>query len=103
MVRYPDVNARLYYDLAYIRKVEEAIAEVYPSDKIKSPVHLAIGQEFICSAVIDHLKESDYACGTYRGHGVYLAKGGNLNAMMAETIWKGNGVCKRKSWFHALS
>ncbi|MGJ8483996.1 thiamine pyrophosphate-dependent dehydrogenase E1 component subunit alpha [Pseudoalteromonas sp. SYSU M81236] len=97
MVRYPDVNARLYYDLAYIRKVEEAIAEVYPSDKIKSPVHLAIGQEFICSAVIDHLKESDYACGTYRGHGVYLAKGGNLNAMMAELYGKVTGCAKGRA------
>lgn len=43
MVCYLDVNVRFYYDLVYIRKVEEVIVEVYLSDKIKSFVYLVIG------------------------------------------------------------
>ncbi|GEK09518.1 thiamine pyrophosphate-dependent dehydrogenase E1 component subunit alpha [Pseudoalteromonas peptidolytica] len=91
------LNARLYEQVALIRRTEEVIAEIYPSDKIKSPVHLAIGQEYICAAVIEHLKASDYACGTYRGHGVYLAKGGSLNSMMAELYGKSTGCAKGRA------
>ena len=36
---------RLYRSLSRIRRVESQIADVYPTDKIKSPVHLSIGQE----------------------------------------------------------
>ncbi|WP_419148804.1 thiamine pyrophosphate-dependent dehydrogenase E1 component subunit alpha [Pseudoalteromonas 'SMAR'] len=91
------LSARLYEKILLIRRAEEVIAEIYPSDKIKSPVHLAIGQEYICTAVIDHLKKSDYACGTYRGHGVYLAKGGSLDSMMAELYGKSTGCAKGRA------
>jgi len=97
MISYSTTEARLYASIALIRRTEEVIAEIYPSDKIKSPVHLAIGQEYIAAAVIDHLKESDYVSGTYRGHGVYLAKGGNLNAMMAELYGKAGGCAKGRA------
>ncbi len=92
-----DLKKRLYETIALIRKAEQAIAEIYPSDKIKSPVHLAIGQEYICSAVIDNLTKSDYVSGTYRGHGVYLAKGGSLKAMMAELYGKATGCAKGRA------
>ncbi|MEC8079993.1 MAG: thiamine pyrophosphate-dependent dehydrogenase E1 component subunit alpha [Pseudomonadota bacterium] len=88
---------RLYASIALTRRVEEWIADIYKSDSIKSPVHLAIGQEYIAAAVIDHLKQSDYVCGTYRGHGVYLSKGGDLNSMMAELYGKETGCAKGRA------
>lgn len=97
MSEFASLEARLYASVALIRRAEEVIAEIYPSDKIKSPVHLAIGQEYISAAVIDHLRESDYVAGTYRGHGVYLAKGGDLNAMMAELYGKATGCAKGRA------
>jgi len=87
---------RLYKSLKRIRRVEEVIAEVYPSDKIKSPVHLAIGQEHISVAVCDLLNKEDIAGGTYRSHAVYLAKGASLPAMMAEMYGKDTGCCRGK-------
>ncbi len=93
----PTTESRLYASIALIRRIEEVIAAIYPTDKIKSPVHLAIGQEYISAAVIDHLGPSDYVAGTYRGHGVYLAKGGDVNALMAELYGKATGCAKGRA------
>ena len=88
--------ARLYRALRLIRRVEERIAEIYPSDKIKSPVHLSIGQEAISVGLCDALNLEDYVSGTYRGHALYLAKGGDLNAFMAELYGKVTGCAQGK-------
>jgi TPP-dependent pyruvate/acetoin dehydrogenase alpha subunit len=87
----PDEFARLYQKLQLIRRVEEEIARIYPSDKIKSPVHLSIGQEAVSVGVCDALRPDDVVAPTYRCHAAYLAKGGNLNGMMAELFGKGAG------------
>jgi pyruvate dehydrogenase E1 component alpha subunit len=87
---------RLYRSLLYIRRVEEAVARIYPSDKIKSPVHLAIGQEAISVGVCDVLRPDDVVGGTYRSHAVYLAKGGDLRGMMAEMYGKVTGCARGK-------
>jgi TPP-dependent pyruvate/acetoin dehydrogenase alpha subunit len=81
----------LYRSLYQIRRVEERIAEIYPSDKIKSPVHLSIGQEAVAVGVCEALAERDIVFGTYRSHAMYLAKGGDLDAMMAELFGKATG------------
>lgn len=91
-----DLVVRLYRNLKFIRRVEERIAEIYPSDKIKSPIHLAIGQEQVAVGVCDALSADDVAGGTYRSHAVYLAKGGSLDAMIAEMYGKDTGCCRGK-------
>jgi pyruvate dehydrogenase E1 component alpha subunit len=87
---------RLYHALNRIRRVEEVIAEIYPTDKIKSPVHLAIGQEHIAVGVCDALKPDDLVGGTYRSHAVYLAKGASLRALLAEMYGKDTGCARGK-------
>ena len=87
---------RLYRSLLYVRRVEEEVARIYPSDKIKSPVHLAIGQEAISVGVCDVLRPDDVVGGTYRGHATYLAKGGDLGGMMAEMYGKVTGCARGK-------
>jgi TPP-dependent pyruvate/acetoin dehydrogenase alpha subunit len=52
--------ARLYRSMYLIRRVEEEIIRLYPSDKIKRPVHLSIGQEAVSAAVCDPLEPRDY-------------------------------------------
>ena len=47
---------RLYRSVRRIRRVEEEVARLYPSDVIKSPVHLSIGQEAVAVGVIDVLR-----------------------------------------------
>lgn len=92
----PDDLARLYHTLRLIRRAEEEVARIYPSDKIKSPIHLSIGQEAISVGVCDVLRPDDLVSITYRGHAAYLAKGGSLNAMVAEMYGKVDGCCRGK-------
>ena len=88
--------ARLYRGLFRIRRAEEEIARIYPSDQIKSPVHLSIGQEAVAVGVCDALRADDAVFGTYRGHATYLAKGGDLPAMLAELYGKDTGCARGK-------
>lgn len=90
------MHSRFYRSLYRIRRAEEEIARVYPSDKIKSPVHLAIGQEGVAVGVCEALRPEDVVFGSYRSHAYYLAKGGDLNAMMAELYGKQTGCAKGK-------
>lgn len=87
---------RIYRSLRMIRRVEEEVARIYPTDKIKSPVHLSIGQESVAVGVCDALEQRDIISPTYRGHAAYLAKGGSLQAMMAELYGKATGCAKGK-------
>ena len=87
---------RLYRSLARIRRVELQIADIYPTDKIKSPVHLSIGQEAASAGVCEALQKDDVVFGTYRGHAMYLAKGGDLPQMIAELYGKQGGCAKGK-------
>jgi TPP-dependent pyruvate/acetoin dehydrogenase alpha subunit len=82
---------RLYRSLYRIRRVEEETARAYPGDRIKSPVHLSIGQEAVSVGVCEALRPSDVVFGSYRGHALYLAKGGSLNEMTAELYGKAGG------------
>ncbi len=82
---------RLYRALYRIRRLEEEVARAYPSDKIKSPVHLSIGQEAVSVGICEVLQPRDIVFGTYRGHALYLAKGGDLRRMVAELYGKATG------------
>lgn len=72
------------------------MARVYPSDKIRSPVHLSIGQEAVSVGVCEALRPDDVVFGTYRSHAMYLAKGGDLRAMVAELYGKQTGCARGK-------
>jgi len=87
---------RLFRTLLLIRRTEERIAAIYPTDCIKSPVHLSIGQEAVAVGVCDVLQASDVAAMSYRGHAVYLAKGGDLRQMIAELYGKATGCARGK-------
>jgi TPP-dependent pyruvate/acetoin dehydrogenase alpha subunit len=91
-----DRYERFYRSLYRIRRVEEEIARIYPSDKIKSPVHLSIGQEAVSVGVCEALRPDDVVFGTYRSHAYYLAKGGDLKRMVAELYGKATGCAKGK-------
>ena len=92
----PELLGRLYRSLYRIRRVEEEIIRVYPSDKIRSPVHLSIGQEAVAVGVCAVLRRDDVVFGSYRSHAMYLAKDGNLKGMIAELYGKATGCNKGK-------
>ena len=74
-----------------IREFEECAADSVSKKEIKTPCHLYIGQEAIATGVCLALKKNDYVWGTHRSHGHYLAKGGPMNALMAELFGKESG------------
>lgn len=76
-----------------IRRVEEAIADRYSEQEMRCPMHLCIGQEAIAVGVCAALTENDVMFSNHRAHGHYLAKGGNLNAMIAELYGRSTGCC----------
>jgi TPP-dependent pyruvate/acetoin dehydrogenase alpha subunit len=91
-----DVFADLYKGMLRIRLLEERIVELYPEQQMRCPVHICIGQEAVATAVCAHLKPTDYVVSSHRSHGHYVAKGGDLKAMMAEIYGKATGCCEGK-------
>ena len=82
--------------MSFIRGVEEEIAKKYDEGKMRCPTHLSIGQESVPSVFSMFVKEKDFCVSTHRGHAHYLAKGGNLNAMIAEIYGKKTGCSSGK-------
>ena len=82
---------QMYRGMLRIRRVEEWIADLVSSGEIKTPCHLCIGQEAIATGICAALMKDDYVWGGHRSHGHYLAKGGNLSAMMAEIFGRKQG------------
>lgn len=76
-----------------IRHVEEAIAERYAEQEMRCPMHLCIGQEAIAVGICAALGINDKVFSNHRAHGHYLAKGGSLNAMVAELYGRASGCC----------
>lgn len=93
---YAGLVPAFFRSLCRIRRVEEEIARIYPTDRIKSPIHLSIGQEAVSVAVCGALRPGDVVFGSYRGHAMYLAKGGDLKRMIAELYGKETGCAKGK-------
>ena len=84
----------LYHDMLRIQKVELHIESLYHLDEMKTPVHLCIGQEAVAVGVCANLNRDDYVSSNHRSHGHYLAKGGDLKAMIAEFYCKETGCSK---------
>ena len=91
-----EVLLELYRKMLKIRKVELKIEELYPEDEMKTPVHLCLGQEAVAAGVCANLSVDDYVFSNHRGHGHYIAKEGDLKAMIAELYCKRTGCSKGK-------
>jgi TPP-dependent pyruvate/acetoin dehydrogenase alpha subunit len=66
------------------------------SDVMKTPMHMSTGEEAICAGVCQALAPSDQVLGTYRSHGLYLAKTGETDRFFAEMYGKAAGMAKGK-------
>ena len=88
------LKINLFKKIYKIRKVEERISQEYSKNEIRCPVHLSIGQEAVAAGVCLNLKKNDEIISTHRSHAHYLAKGGSLNAMIAEIYGKVDGCAK---------
>lgn len=89
---HPDLK-RLHLEMLRIRVIERRIAERYREQEMRCPVHLSIGQEAVAVGVCAHLQPADKVMSAHRSHGHYLAKGGNVRAMIAELYGRADGCC----------
>ena len=89
-------SLNLFHHMYRIRTVEEEISRRYSEGKMRCPVHLSTGQEAIPSTFALTITKDDFTVSTHRGHAHYLAKGGDLNAMIAEIYGKSTGCSKGK-------
>lgn len=92
----PELKKKLFFDMLRIRLIEEAIAGRYHEQEMRCPVHLCVGQEAIAVGVCANLSSEDYVMSTHRSHAHYLAKGGDLKAMLAEIYGKVTGCSSGK-------
>ena len=86
----------MFLSMLRIRMVEEEIARLYTEQEMRCPVHLCTGQEAPPVGVSAHLTASDLVFSGHRSHGHYLAKGGDLKAMLAEIYGRVTGCARGK-------
>ena len=79
-----------------IRRFEEIASEKFRAGDIYGVVHAYSGEEAVAVGVCEALRDGDQIISTYRGHGHCIAKGADLNRMMAELYGRADGYCKGK-------
>jgi len=86
----------MLYQMMLIRRFEQSVEQLYAQGKISGSMHLCIGQEPSAAGSIAALENKDKILTTHRGHGHSIAKGTDINGMMAELLGKETGICKGK-------
>lgn len=94
----PDVSELdILRTMLTIRHFENHLSEAFrKGDLPTEAIHLSIGQEAIAACVCLNLGPNDYINTTHRGHGHIIAKGADINTMMAELYGKATGLCEGK-------
>lgn len=85
---------KLYETMCTIRKFEECVKHDFLAGEIPGFTHSYIGEEAIATGVCAALRDDDVIESTHRGHGHCVAKGADVNRMMAEIFGKETGLCK---------
>ncbi len=84
----------MYYTMSVIRKFERMADHLYAAGKVHGTMHLSAGQEAVAVGTGRALRPDDYVLNHHRGHGHFIAKGADINRMMAEFLGKDTGYCR---------
>ena len=79
-----------------IRRFEERAIQLFMAQEMPGFLHSYLGQEAVAAGVCETLEQDDSITSTHRGHGHVIAKGLQLDRMMAELFGKRTGYCKGK-------
>ena len=85
----------MYKTMVTIRRFEEQSRREADAGKLRG-MHSSVGQEAVPTGISAHLNQDDYVLGTHRSHHHCIAKGLDLNEMMAELLGKATGTGKGK-------
>lgn len=97
MVIQKDAALAIYKTMLTIRRFEEEASRLLADNKLPGFLHLSIGHEAVAATAGYLLKKDDYITSTHRGHGHCIAKGGDINRMMAELYGKQTGYSRGTS------
>ncbi len=86
-------SEKQYRQLYRIRQFEETILNNFPKGVFFGTTHTYLGQEANAVGVLGHLNKGDIVFSNHRGHGHFLAYGGDMRALFAEMMGKETGVC----------
>ena len=93
----PKELAKQFYTVMYrMRRFEEEVFEFYKRGLMPGLAHLYLGEEAVAAGACVALREDDYIGSTHRGHGHLVARGADLDRMMAEILGKKTGYSKGK-------
>ncbi len=93
----PEEKLLLMYErMLKIRHFESKVRDLFATGTMPGFVHLYLGEEAVAVGACVALNDDDYITSTHRGHGHVIAKGGELNRMMAELYGKATGYNKGK-------
>ncbi len=87
---------KAYRTMKTIREFEERLHVDFGRGEIPGFVHLYAGEEAAATGIMMHLNDQDRIASTHRGHGHCIAKGVDINEMMAEIYGKSTGACRGK-------
>lgn len=79
-----------------IRRFEERLAQLFKRGRLPGFVHLYIGEEAVAVGACTALRRDDRITSTHRGHGHLIAKGAQVDRMMAELFGRIDGYCRGK-------
>jgi len=85
-----------YRTMRTIRAFEQTLNELSLAGRVPGFLHLCAGEEAVAAGVCAHLGPADAVASTHRGHGHAIAKGVDLDAMMAELFGRRDGICHGK-------
>ena len=90
----PTTARRTLETMWHIRRFEEAVDDLFARGLMHGTMHLSIGQEASATGACFALRDDDAITSTHRGHGHCIAKGADLEQMMAELLAKETGYCR---------
>jgi pyruvate dehydrogenase E1 component alpha subunit len=91
-----DFLTKLFDQMVQIRLFEEKLVEMFARGTMPGLAHLSIGEEAVPVGTCNALRPDDYITSTHRGHGHCIAKGANVDKMMAELFGRATGYCGGK-------
>ncbi|WP_314011115.1 thiamine pyrophosphate-dependent dehydrogenase E1 component subunit alpha [Pseudostreptobacillus hongkongensis] len=86
----------MFKQMQEIRLFDLKVAQLVKKGKVPGMTHFSVGEEAASVGAMYALNPDDYITSNHRGHGQAIAKGIDLNAMMAEILGKYTGICKGK-------